>query len=397
MADNSTPNPVPSQTAPRVSRWRRWRNRLLYLLYLAVVLEIGLQLFYFATVGQWLPGRTHLAMFEPNEYSGYFNQPHVNVVHNSNEFKSMIYTNGQGLRTSVEAADYPLGKQPGKKRVLLLGPSFAFGWGVNYEQTFAARLQAMLADSQQFDPAVEVINAGVPSLGPVAGLNWYRHVGEKFAPDLVIQFCYGSMQVESTGRWNNIEADEHGRLVAKNLSPKLRFIGYAKKSALVYYGWLTATHVRSWFHQADSDSEVAGAGRELELYSAFDRGNAEVIDSMKFYEDLRSTVERSGAKLLIVFFPLSYCIHEQDIGRWSHLGVINVDRQNTYNAAFCRHLQSLDFDCLNITDDLKQAAEEGQRLYYFVDIHWTPEGNEVAARAVARHLAPDEEARRGED
>jgi hypothetical protein len=386
MADNSTTRPASPPTAPRISRWRRWRNRLLYLLYLAVVLEIGLQLFYFATVGQWLPSRTHLAMFAANEHSGYFNKPHVEIAHNSNEFKSMIYTNGQGLRTSAEAADYALGKQPDKRRILLLGPSFAFGWGVNYEQTFAARLQAILQESSQSDRTVEVINAGVPSLGPVPGLNWYRHVGKEFEPDLVIQFNYGVMQVDSSGKWNNIDVDEQGHLVPKDPTLKRRVTSFAKQFALVYYGWQTTIQAISWFHQPENGEKVEGAGREMKLFDDFDPGNPEVVDSMRYYNDLRSTVEKSGAKLLIVFFPLSYCIHEQDISRWSHLGVADVDRQNAYNAAFCRHLRSLGFDCLNITDDLKQAAEEGERLYYFVDIHWTPAGNDVAARAVARHL-----------
>jgi hypothetical protein len=298
----------------------------------------------------------------------------------------MIYTNGQGLRTSAEGADYPLGKQPGKKRILLLGPSFAFGWGVNHEQTFAARLEAMLQGTPEFGPNVEVINAGVPSLGPVAGLNWYRHVGHKFEPDLVIQFVHGTMQADSTGRWNDVELNEHGQLIPKNATMQKRAIAYAKNSALVYYGWQAVTRIMSWFYQPTSGDKIEGAGREMQLYDAFKPDSPEVVDSMKFYEDLRSTVEQSGAKLLVFFMPLSYCVHEGDIARWAHLDTINVERQNRYNADFIHYLKSIGFDCIDITDDSKRAAAEGQRLYYFVDIHWTPEGNELAARAAARHL-----------
>ncbi|MEX2140398.1 MAG: hypothetical protein WD894_14130 [Pirellulales bacterium] len=382
IAAQSTP--APSAPAPR--RRRRWLKRLLYLAYLAIVLEIGLQSFYFFTVGQWLPSRVNVPMYAPNEHSEYFNKANLSIPHNSNEFQTMIYTNGQGLRTSAEAADYPLGKQPGKKRILLLGPSFAFGWGVKYEQTFAAQLEEMLRDSAEFGSDVEVINAGVPSLGLVQGLNWYRHVGKKFEPDLVIQFNTGSMNVDSSGRWNNVEINEQGYLIRKDATAKQRLIGYAKNSALVYYGWQAVTRIMSLFHQPKPGDKIEGAGREMELHEAFQPDNPEVLDSMKYYEDLRSTVELSGAKLLVLFMPMSYCVHEQDISRWAHLDTVDIERQNQYNAAFCRHLQSVGFDCLDVTDDSKQAAAGGQRLYYFIDIHWTPEGNQVAARAAARHL-----------
>jgi hypothetical protein len=395
MIDSSTAAQTSSAASvPKPSLRRRWLKRLLYLVYLAVVLEVGLQVFYLATVGQWLSSRANVPMFEPNEYSEYFNKPNLSVPQNSNEFQTMIYTNSQGLRTSDEAADYPLGKQPGKKRILLLGPSFAFGWGVNYEQTFAARLQAMLRDTPEFGPQVEVINAGVPSLGLVQGLNWYRHVGKKFEPDLVIQFNTGSMQVDSSGRWNNVEVDERGYLIRKDATTKMRWIGYAKNSALVYYGWQAATRITSLFHEPKSGDKIEGTGREMELLDAFKPDNPEVIDSMKYYEDLRSTVEQSGAKLLVLFMPMSYCVHEEDASRWAHIGTKDIEWLNDYNAGFCRYLQSVGFDCINITDESRQAAEEGPRLYYFVDIHWTPEGNELAARAAARHLTKDRDAER---
>jgi hypothetical protein len=384
MNDDPRPQSDAAAASAKPKRPRRWLKRLFYLIYLVVILEIGLQLFYFVTVGQWLPRRVNLPMFAPNEHSEYFNKSNLKIPHNSNEFQTTIYTNSQGLRTGAEAADYPLGKQPGKKRVLLLGPSFAFGWGVNYEQAFAAQLQNMLRDVPEFGSGVEVINAGVPALGPVQELNWYRHVGSKFEPDLVIQFNFGSMVVDSSGAWNNVEIDAGGYLTRKDATTKQKVIGYAKCSALIYYGWQAATRVKSWFYQPSR--RVEGAGREMHLREAFEPDNAEVVDSMKYYKDLRATVEKSGAKLLVIFLPLSYCVHEADVSRFTHLGVVDIERQQQYDGDFCRYLQSQGFDCLNLTDDLKAAAASGQRLYYFVDIHWTPEGNEVAAKSTAKHL-----------
>ncbi|MCC7084070.1 MAG: hypothetical protein IT427_03575 [Pirellulales bacterium] len=386
MADDSVQRPLADSNKAEPSRVRRWFARLLYLLYLAIILEVGLQLFYFVTVGQWLPMRMSVPMFARNEHCEFFNRANLKLTHNSGEFKTTIYTNGQGLRTSAEAADYPLGKQAGKRRILLLGPSFAFGWGVDYEQSFASLLQAKLFNDPAFGPDVEVLNAGVPCLGPVQELNWYQHEGKKFEPDLVIQFVYGSTVVPSGGEWNSVEVDDNGFLIKKNATTKQRIVGYAKNSALVYYLWQAAIHAESWFDQPQGGAKVEGAGREMPLHGAFNPDSPEVIDSMKFYTDLRATVEQTGAKLLVVYFPLSYCVHEGDRSRWAHLGVVDIERQNQFDADFCQYLQEQGFDCLNLTDNLKAAAAAGERLYYYVDIHWTPAGNEVAARAVAGFL-----------
>ena len=57
-------------------------------------------------------------------------------------------------------------KLPGTRRILMLGDSFTEGDGVEYGETFSARLQAML-DSTVLPERWEVINAGVGSYAPL--------------------------------------------------------------------------------------------------------------------------------------------------------------------------------------------------------------------------------------
>jgi hypothetical protein len=65
--------------------------------------------------------------------------------------------------------------------------------------------------------------------------------------------------------------------------------------------------------------------------------------------------------------------------------VRNAEGQRRFDAAYCSYLENHGVPCLNITDDLRHAAR-AERLYYWLDIHWTPAGNRVAAQAVARRL-----------
>ena len=62
---------------------------------------------------------------------------------------------------------------------MVIGDSFAFGWGVSDSQTYSARLEAAL-------PALEVINLGVGGYGTDQMLLMLREEGLRYAPDLVI-------------------------------------------------------------------------------------------------------------------------------------------------------------------------------------------------------------------
>ena len=349
--------------------------------------ELALQLFYYATVGQWLFTRTGLPLFVADERFVYWNKPHMSFSHRTNEFRSEIFTNGQGFRIPQAGGDYATARPADTRRILLLGPSFAFGWGVNYEQTFAARLQESLNEARApGDPATQIINAGVPSMGPALNLDWFRAVGKDYAPELVIQIIYTTMAVPRVGNRNDIAVDDQGYLIRRNVSLRQRGTSYAKRSALVFYSWMAFVRARGALAAPTEGGAIIGAGREARLHGAFDPDNPEAVEALAYYNDLRAAVEGAGAKLLVVFVPLSYCVHQEDVARWSHLGVHDVDAQRAYDAAFCQYLNGKGFDCLNTTGALRDAAATGERLYYFVDIHWTPEGNDVTARAVYDHL-----------
>ena len=65
------------------------------------------------------------------------------------------------------------------KRVLVLGDSFTWGFGVEQEQIFTEVIENSRKD-------VEVINAGVSGYSPDQELIWLREQGMHFQPDLVL-------------------------------------------------------------------------------------------------------------------------------------------------------------------------------------------------------------------
>ena len=95
--------------------------------------------------------------------------------------------NSQGFR------DKPLKKSKphGLFRILCLGDSTTFGFGVPIEAAYHSVLEDRLnRERSNEEISYEVINAGAVGYSSCQGLNMYRYKGVKYKPDIVT-FCFG--------------------------------------------------------------------------------------------------------------------------------------------------------------------------------------------------------------
>ena len=89
-------------------------------------------------------------------------------------FSVDVAINSKGLR----GEEVGLEKPEGVRRVLVVGDSFAWGFGVEQEDTFTARLESAL-------PATQVINGAVSGYSTDQALLWLRLEGKQYEPDVV--------------------------------------------------------------------------------------------------------------------------------------------------------------------------------------------------------------------
>ena len=92
-----------------------------------------------------------------------------------------VRTNSEGVRAAVV---HRRPKPPGVFRILLLGDSQAFGWGIEEPDTLGAQLAARLRGPGAAE--VEVVNAGVPGYNAVQESAWLRARGLAYEPDCVV-------------------------------------------------------------------------------------------------------------------------------------------------------------------------------------------------------------------
>lgn len=93
-----------------------------------------------------------------------------------------LISNRDGLR---EDHEIPRIKPPGEIRILFLGDSCTFGFGVRHNQTFVDLVEHYFR--HQFpDVPVECINAGVPGYTFAQGWRYFEKDGIRYRPDLVL-------------------------------------------------------------------------------------------------------------------------------------------------------------------------------------------------------------------
>lgn len=89
------------------------------------------------------------------------------------EFSTSYSINSQGFRDDESSLDYP--------KILVLGDSYAMGWGVEQEETFAQVLER--------EVEMKTLNMGVSSYGTVRELSALKTVKLDSVRFLVLQYC----------------------------------------------------------------------------------------------------------------------------------------------------------------------------------------------------------------
>lgn len=100
-------------------------------------------------------------------------------------------TNGKSLNINSKGLrdrEYSIEKPAGTQRILVLGDSFAWGYGVSDSEIFTEVLERGLADES---PPWEVLNAGVSGWGTDQEYLFLTNEGFDYSPDIVIlaYFC----------------------------------------------------------------------------------------------------------------------------------------------------------------------------------------------------------------
>jgi hypothetical protein len=347
--------------------------------FVVLVIEILLQGFYFATVGDFIFRRALPPIYEADPIRCYRVKADFEYTHRTNEFEFEIHTNSHGLRTGPDHYEYSEEKDPDVYRILITGPSFAFGWGARYEMSYSTLIERGLTIPGK---RVEVINLGTPSQGPAHQLCWLKKVGHRYDPDMIFHTSYGSVVTARAATCPedlSCPAVENGQLVPKSVSTTARIKASAKRLGIVFYGY----YVYNALFPPEEPSNV-DASKSLhnapESDSTTDAGLNKIVDSYADYRDYVEDIVGQDTKVAFLYLPYSYQVHHGDVGRFSNVTSEDIPVGERQISAAIDRLHDRGIPILNSMPVLREGAKR-ERMYYWLDIHLTEPGNRVVAES----------------
>lgn len=336
-----------------------------------------------------------LALFHPVDLhpTDVFLEQHVSQAHaglmslrpntamrmRTSEFDVAIRINGQGLRDRTFSPEPPAGAL----RVLVLGDSQTFGYGVEAEQTYPKLLEAEL--SRELSRPVEVINAGVPGTGTAQQLHFLEEAGWALKPDMVIVGVFPFNDLGDNGL-SRLFAVRNGRLervnqVVDETKPLHEVALWQEKEGdyrvvrpVIGPGpppetpWLIR---RSHLARLVRDVAAGVLRRQATEIPWHSPRHARELSRLLLAEVRRQCEERGAAFLTLV------------IPSRADFGDLKPDQVEARDSALVSLLPPE--DVINLHLDF--ARRGPKKLFYRSDLHLTPSGHQAAAEILLPRVA----------
>jgi hypothetical protein len=305
----------------------------------------------------WKPGfpglRLPQVMHQPAELYGFELVPNQQVFN----LASPVTTNSEGFR-GPELRD----RSDVGFRVLCIGDSFTFGYGVADGESYPSQLEQLLReDSRERDP--EVVNAGVQGYATYHEMDFLESRGLGLQPDAVVLAVYHNDLVERPD--GNYAARYHDELeqAKSNLrhrSPRLYWALH--NSAAWTLGDLLYRARQHGSGPANGQTVAKADGNDAAWHSM-----AQELQTFK-----RLSQEHG-------FIPLIMVIPSR-----AQLAAENADSR--YPGRVLAIVEELGLEAIDLRPVLKGAIEQGIDPYLAWDHHHGAEGNRLLAAAVRDRL-----------
>ena len=224
MSDNSEPK----TSAPK-SRWKRLLQNLALS---GVVFLLCVTAFEFTLR---LCGYGNLEIYEPDPKLYWKLKPNQDCYTKIDH--KPVHINARGTR----GPEFQTEKPPNTIRILSLGDSRTFGWGLSDEETYSRRLEQSLQAYVGGGKKVEVINAGVNAWSYPQMLVYFRDFGLRYQPDFVI--------LAEANLWTQFSEKNSPEFVEKFLL-RVRLKNFMRRFAI--YHFLVEVELRKFYEQQRS-------------------------------------------------------------------------------------------------------------------------------------------------
>jgi lysophospholipase L1-like esterase len=311
------------------------------------------------------------AFHEPHPLVGYRGKPNFVGRFRKLDFDVVIAQDENGFRRP----EHQLPRAESRMAVLAFGDSFTWGWGVGQGRVFTDVLSRLMPD-------VRVVNFGLNASGTVQQFALFEAYGkEQLQPGDVVLLMFFN---------NDFEENVSGRLRAEVRNGQVVVAGPARQlsfrpsdavegsSYLVNLVFFSANRLKAAIQQ------TRGHSRAERLAELGERA-PEITVFRHYLVAFRDACREKDAHFVPVYIP-----EQAELGETPDEDENRLHNDQAFRRAFFDSTESLGLRTIDLLPPLLAAKHDGppgQRLTFLHDGHWTNEGHEVAARAIAGFLS----------
>lgn len=305
--------------------------------------------------------------------------------------------NDIGMRDTRQLADYA--QYPNK--ILCLGDSFTYGWGVNDNETFASILEKKINND-----SIAVLNAGVSGTGTDHALKFFQVRGKELNPKTAIYFYFDNdIRDNMANAYFHIANDS----IIVNDKNSYASINALKKNKLVHskiYNWLSSnSHLFGLIRKniglmwnkrmseanqesdAKPDSQRTNAPQKDSVNASYQKDSKtaalpqtsplenDLYHTYKYLSALNKETEKQGVNFLFFYIPSNISIEE-----YQKTGKIAVED------ALSSYCQKNQIKFFSFRDVILKAKNPVERYYIPVDYHWNKNGHAMAGEYLYKTL-----------
>jgi lysophospholipase L1-like esterase len=264
-----------------------------------------------------------------------------------------VHVNSHGTRGPEFAAQKP----PDTIRILSLGDSRTFGWGMSDEETYSRRLEKLLQERAGGSRRVEVINAGVNAWSYPQLLVYFREVALAYQPDIVV--------VGEANLWTQFSERNSPEFV-RSFTRRVWLKNFLRRFAIYHY--VVEVRLRN-FYERHRAKFIPVDPRQDTLFQEQQQSDPDALFRSAI-EDLCRLARSNHIKPILLFLPTADELDGPDSA------VLRAKKSIA---------ESLDLPLVEMTADLKA---EGKALYLEADsVHFNARGNEMVAARLSEIAA----------
>jgi len=327
--------------------------------------------------------------YETDRQLGWRPRKNVHGTHaQAGSFTYAFSTNSRGLRDR----EYSEMTAPeGQRRIVVLGDSFAWGWGVENQEIFTERVESILADT-------DVINLGVTGYGLRQEIDYLKREGLSYQPDIVVlAFCLNDIfRPQRVAK----AADGHTHPAGKSRAPA-SFLLDAKQALyqrsslyrVVINGVNTNKVLVRWLVALGIKGSLAGfEDLDINLMPALNQYPSQLDDSWAITKaeilELKKVTRDASSRLVIAMIPSVQSIEPKTFEHaiaYSEFDANDFDLGKPYRI-FAEFANANQIELVNPFDRFREARAGKQSLYLRYDMHFNSAGHELFAQALAEYL-----------